>query len=121
MKKHLLNVRFFSTVVILSLFVLFQFLSQITYSLGGMCNPSLFDSSKSPQSYPAYTGIFFGFPLTFISVIRDGCSDDSIKTEWNIPSLLIDILVIGFIGALPYEISWLLKRLKRQRQDNSSL
>ncbi|MFN3491913.1 MAG: hypothetical protein ACK40V_06800 [Anaerolineales bacterium] len=115
MKRNLLDVRFFSTAIILVLFVLFQFLFQTTYSLAGMCNSSLLDFTKPLQSYPAYTGTFFGFPLTFISVIRDGCSDDSTKTEWNFPSLLIDIFVIGFTGALPYEISWLSKRLKHRK------
>ena len=118
MKRIVLDVRFYITVTILFLLLLCQFLTRTTI-FWGRCNPSLSDPTGPvpTDSYLLDLGTtVVGWPFNFVAVSVEGCFNDrKTQTEWNIPFFLIDILLIGSIGALPYGIPWLWQRLGHQK------
>ena len=118
MRRLEYDTRFFTTAALLGLFLLCQFLLRTSYWGGGLCTPKLVNPSDPipADSYPLYTRTEFGFPLQFIAVTHDGCfSDRKTEIEWNVPLLLVDILIACVLGSLPYIIPQALKQLKQQR------
>jgi hypothetical protein len=116
MRRIVLNVKFYATVIVVVLLLLCQFLFRTTFWGGGLCTTSLLapNTPIPTNAYSSYTGTAFGFPLNFIMVSEDGCFNNrKTQIEWNFSFLLIDALLIGCIGALPYGIPSLWQRMRR--------
>ena len=113
MRKSVFDIRFCTTVILLSLFLLCQLLFPVTSWAGALCVNSL---QNPAESHSFYESSSYGLPLPFITVGQEGCFGSRRSfTEWYIPFLLIDVVVMCFIGALPYILPPLWRRIKHQR------
>ncbi len=80
---------------------------------GEECRKSLTSSNASDVQMTGY-GVFYGFPVTFLSTFTDGCFESRVTHISNLSALglFVDILFIGTLGMAPY---WLLLIWRRIR------
>lgn len=75
-----------------TLFILSQFISRTTFSGGAWCAPYL--GAPVELGHPAYQFVDYGFPLPFVTVVKENCfTAQSTKYEWS-PGLGVDILLL---------------------------
>lgn len=73
-----------------------QFMFQQISTGGGWCKPSL--DAPAEQGFYAYQFTRYGFPVSFITVVKEECfSEPSITYEWFPPGIVIDGLLPGIV------------------------
>jgi hypothetical protein len=117
MKRGVFDARFKASVSLLLIFFVCQYLFRISSWAGGLCSTSLRNGEDSQaESHPYSEGTVYGFPLPFIGIGYEGCfSDRQLMTRLFYPFLLVDIIALVGIGALPYILPPLWRRIRHRK------
>jgi len=84
------------SIVITTLFILTQFISRTPSSGGAWCAPYL--GAPVELGHPAYQFADYGFPLPFVTVVKEDCfTAQSTTYEWS-PGLGVDILLLVLLA-----------------------
>ena len=104
MKKNVLV-----SILLLILFIACQFVFRQTWHAGGMCIHILPDGPEFPSpegGHPLIEGSRVGWPIPFLVKVYEGCFDErQSQVKWNIPFLLLDLLVMVGLVVLPHIVS----------------
>ena len=84
-------------IVLVALLILAQVSFREIRSGGGWCSPYL--DAPLELGHPARQFVSYGFPIPFVTVIKDNCfSAQSTTYEWFFPGIVIDgFLLLGMI------------------------
>ena len=96
------------------------FLGKATVDGMYYCISSLDGHPSAIDDYYDYVE-YLGWPLTFMTVTKDGCFDYVKKdTQIDVSHLLVDLLMVICVSALPLGISLLTSWLRSRRKDSTS-
>jgi hypothetical protein len=85
------------SILLVTLFILAQFVFSTTSSGGGWCSPYL--GAPVGLGHSLYQYIYYGFPISFVTSARENCfTAQSTTLEWSPVGLGVDGLLLVLIA-----------------------
>ena len=85
------------SIFLATLFILAHFIFEMTYSTGAWCFPYL--GAPVELGRPLYQYVYYGFPSSFVTVVRESCFEAQSTTyEWSPIGLGVDGLLLVLLA-----------------------